>query len=183
VPDAGPIHVTVTMTEITIGALPRAKLGASGVTVLAGDAPYPGTKVAITALDAALAKLSPGPDARIALIAPRAMPARRLLDVVAAAGAHQLVLAVAAGGPEGWDLPGVVPIAHSAKRAPGALRLELGDSPDAALRALKDAPAEQLAAPPAILVTDKATVEGLAKLLGALAERGGLAASLARTRS
>ncbi|HSK05055.1 MAG TPA: hypothetical protein VK932_27590 [Kofleriaceae bacterium] len=182
VPDAGPVHVTVTMAEITVGALPRAKLGASGVTVLAGDAPYPGTPVPIAALGATLARLSPGPDARIAVIAPKAMPARRLADVIAAAGAHPLVLAAAAGGPEGWSLPGVVPIALSAKRAPRALRLELGDSADAALRALEDAPAEQLAAPPAILVTDKATIEGLAQLLGALADRGVVAASLARTR-
>jgi hypothetical protein len=182
VPDAGPVHVTVTMAEITVGALPRARLGASGVTVLAGDAPYPGTPVPITALGAALARLSPGPDARIAVIAPKAMPARRLLDVVAAAGAHPLVLAAAAGGPEGWSLPGVVPIALSAKRAPGAMWIGLGDSPDAALRNVEGTPGAELRAPPAIIVTENATVESLAQLLGALAERGVLAASLARTR-
>ena len=178
-PDAGPVHVTVSMTEISVGALPRARLGPAGVTVIAGDAPYPGTAVTAKALAAALGKLSPGPDARIAVIAPKAMPARRLLDVVPAAGAHRLVLAAAAaGGPEGWSLPGVVPVVLSAKPAPGALRLDLGESPDDALRALKDAPADQLAAPPAIAIGDKATIEGLAKLLGALAHRGASAASL-----
>jgi hypothetical protein len=178
VPDAGAVHVTVSTTEISVGPLPRAKLGPAGVTVLAGEAPYPGTQVAGKALAAALARLSPDPDGRIAVIAPKAMAARRLVDVAAAAGAHQLVLAAAAGGPEGWSLPGVVPVVLSAKQAPGALRLRLGESPDAALRELKDAPAEKLAAAPAILIDDKATVEGLAKLLGALAHRDVSAATL-----
>jgi hypothetical protein len=186
-PDAGPVHVTVTTTEITVGTLPRARLGAAGVTVLAGDALYPGTAVAPKALAAALDKLAPDPEARIALIAPKAMAARRMAEVVAAAGAHKLVLAAAAaGGPEGWSLPGVVPVVLAAARpgdAPAALRLALGASADAALRQIADAPADQLAAPPAIAIDDKATVEGLARLLGALAHRDVHAATLARARS
>jgi hypothetical protein len=209
-PDAGRVHVTVSTTEITVGALPRATLGAAGVTVDstglrpapraepagspprdsltridAGEALYPGATVAPRALAAALDRLAPDPDARIALIAPRAMSARRLLDVVKAAGAHKLVLAAAvAGAPEGWTLPGVVPVVLSA--APpdaGALRLELGESADGAVRAVKEAPAAALAAPPVIAVGGKATVEGLAKLLGALAYREVHAASLERARS
>jgi hypothetical protein len=189
-PDAGRVHVTVSTTEITVGALPRATLGAAGVRVDAGEALYPGATVTPRALAAALDRLAPDPDARIALIAPRAMSARRLLDVVAAAGAHKLVLAAAAAGaPEGWSLPGVVPVVLSAApatataEAPGALRLELGESADGAIRAVKEAPAAALATPPVIAVGAKATVEGLAKLLGALANRDQKAASLQRARS
>lgn len=185
VPEAGPVHVTVSTTEITVGLLPRAKLGSGGVTVEAGEVLYPGATVAPKALAAALDKLPGGPDARVAMIAPKAMAARRLLDVVGAAGDHKLVLAAAvSGGPEGWHLPGVVPVvlATAAKDAPGGLRLALGASPDAAILELKNAAAPQLAAPPAILLDDKATVEGLAKLLGALAHRDIAAASLARAR-
>jgi len=179
VPEAGPVHVTVSTTEITVGLLPRAKLGAAGVTVDAGEALYPGASVTPKALAAALDKLAAGPDARIALIAPKGMAARRLIDVVAAAGPHKLVLAAAAaGGPEGWNLPGVVPVVLSAKEAPGALRIALGESADDAIRELQNAPAPKLAAPPAIAIADKATVEGLAKLLGALVHRDLLAASL-----
>jgi hypothetical protein len=182
-PDAGPVHVTVSTTEITVGKLPRARLGAAGVTVEAGEVLYPGAPVAPRGLAAALDQLAAGPDARIAVIAPKAMAARRLIDVIAAAGEHRLVLAAAAAGsPEGWHLPGVVPVVLSATEAPGALRLPLGESADAAIGALKQAPADQLAAPPVIAVDDKATVEGLAKLLGALAFRDVAAASLRRAR-
>jgi hypothetical protein len=182
-PDAGPVHVTVSTTEITVGKLPRARLGATGVTVEAGEVLYPGAPVAPKALAAALDKLAAGPDARIAVIAPKAMAARRLIDVVAAAGEHRLVLAAAAAGsPEGWHLPGVVPVVLSAQEAPGALRLALGESADGAILGLRLAPADKLAAPPAIVVDDKATVEGLAKLLGALAFRDVAAASLRRAR-
>ncbi len=181
VPDPGAVHVTVSTTEITVGELPRARLGAAGITVHAGEALYPGAPVLPKALAAALDKLSPDPKARIAVIAPKAMAAQRLIDVVAVAGAHELVLAAAAvGGPEGWSLPGVVPVVLSAREAPGALRLDLGASADPAVQAVKDAPAEKLAAPPAIRIDAKATVDGLAKLLGALAYRDLGAASLAR---
>jgi len=183
-PDAGRVHVTVTTTEITVGLLPRARLGPAGVAIEAGEVPYPGAPVTPRALAAALGKLAPEPDARIAMIAPKAMAARRLIEVVAAAGERKLVLAAeAAGAPEGWHLPGVVPVALSTREAPGALRLPLGESADAAVRAVKDAPADQLAAPPVIVVEDKATVEGLAKLLGALVYRDLAAASLAASRA
>jgi hypothetical protein len=188
VPDAGAAHVSVTTTEITVGELPRARLGPAGVTIHAGEALYPGAAVTPKTLAAALDKLSPDPAARIAMLAPKGMAARRLIEVVAAAGAHELVLAAAApGGPEGWSLPGVVPVALSAA-APSAaatasgITLALGASPDAAIRALKDAPDAQLAAPPTITVEDKATVEGLARLLGALAYRDIAAARLQRAR-
>jgi hypothetical protein len=202
VPDAGAVHVTVSTTEITIGALPRARLGPAGVTVDAGETPYPGAKVAPKALAAALDKLSPDPRARITMIAPKAMAARRLIEVVAAAGAHELVLAAAGtGGPEGWSLPGVVPVTLSVAApagpaasgaadtagaagvagVPAPLALTLGASPDDALRAIKDASAQQ-AIPPTITVEDKATVEGLAKLLGTLAYRDISAARLRRAR-
>lgn len=188
-PEAGPVYVTVTRmdlpagtrTELTFGTLPRARLGAAGIAVDTGDVPYPGTPVTAKALAAALDKLAPDPAARIAVIAPAELPAQRLIDAVEAAGAHALVLAVeAAGAPEGWHLPGTIPVVLAAKEAPGALRLAAGASADDAIRELKSAPAQRLAVPPTIAIDDRATVATVAKLLGALAYRDVAAASLVR---
>jgi hypothetical protein len=68
------------------------------------------------------------------------------------------------------------------KEAPDAIRLSLGESADGAIAALKQEPPQKLAVPPVILVGDKATVEGLAKLLGAIAYRDLPATSLKRAR-
>lgn len=115
-PAAGTLHVTVLGDAIHAGLLPRAKLGASGITVELGPAGYPGDAVAIDQLGAKLRELAGGnaPDA-ITLLAPRAMSAEKLLPIVEAlASVAPLYLgAPAPESPEGWQLVGAIPVALS----------------------------------------------------------------------
>ena len=170
-PTAGPHHLTISQKEVRIGVLPRARLGAAGVTVDAGGTPYPGDLVALPALRAELAKRAADPARPLALFAPNLMPAARLLDVIAAAAPHEVMLAVhAPGSPAGWVLAGTVPLAlRTGKPDKGAATFALAADPDAAILALKAlAPAELRERPPTIELRPDATVAGLAKLLGAL---------------
>jgi hypothetical protein len=164
-PDAGVWAITVTVSEVRIGKLPRAKLGADGVTVIQGDDPYPGALVPPAKLAAAIDKLD---GAAVAVIAPTKMPAKRLLDVIAARGKHDLRLAVAASGaPQSWTLAGLVPVTMVAARKGDKTTLALDEDADAAVKAAK----EKGAAIGTVTITlgPNATVAGLAKLLGALA--------------
>lgn len=117
--DAGPYAITVLGDQIFVGRLPRAHLSPSGVAIDLGPVPYPGAQVALAALAGELAKL---PDAPVALLAPKAMPAAPLVPIVtAAASVRPIYLAVAApGSPEGWMLPGTLPIALDAGALAGA---------------------------------------------------------------
>jgi hypothetical protein len=181
-PDAGPVHVTVSMIEIRVGTLPRARLGATGVALDLGADPYPGKLVEPKQLAAALDALVPDRAVPIAVIAPHAMTARRLVDVVAAAPERVLVLAVAAdGAPAGWALLGTLPVALTAK--PGANALEWRAdtaSLDPLLREIKDKPAAELARPQTIEIGDAATVATVTTLIGALAFRDVKSVALVR---
>jgi len=182
-PEAGPAALTVDASQILLGSLPTVKLSASGLTV-SGD--YPGTQIAPKALAAALAKfeLAGHP---IALLAPSGMAATRLVDVLGAAGGHDVRLAVAVPGPRGWTLPGTVPISLTARPGAGGtggaggaggtggtggtgIRLTLDASGFEAIKAAKATPrADLLRAPVTIALDRTATVTSLASLLGALA--------------
>lgn len=110
-PKVGTIHISFIGDQIFIGKLPRAKLTAKGLDV-AND--YPGQQVALADVPAALRKLVGGdPTETLTLLAPHAMPAENLVPVIAAAGAiAPLYLAVNAHeSPEGWQLPGTIPVA------------------------------------------------------------------------
>ncbi len=169
-PDPGRYHVTVSQGELHVGELPRAKLGAAGVTVEHGVVPYPGARVTDKLLGAALTKLAPG-DAPITLIAPAGMPAMRVVDAIVAGGGRPLVLAVAAsGGPPGWTLPGIVPVSLRPRTKPTETLWHLDADPDAAISALRAKAV--LAGEHTIEVGRAATVAGFAKLLGAFAHRG-----------
>ena len=173
-PEAGPAALTVDASQILIGSLPTVKLSAAGLTV-SGD--YPGAQVAPKALAAALAK----PEVAghpIALLAPSGMAATRIVEVVGAAGGHDLRLAVAVPGPRGWTLPGTVPISLTAAPTAGAagatgvtgIRLTLDASGFEAIKTAKATPrADLLRAPVTIAIDSTATVTSLAALLGALA--------------
>ena len=169
--DPGSTALTVYAGQILLGTLPTARLSPSGLAV-SGD--YPGTELPLRALAARLAapELSGRP---IALLAPGGLAASRIVDVLGAAGGHEVRLAVATPGPGGWMLPRVVPVAVAAPPArPGGLRITLGADPVAALEASR-------AAPPAgvsIALEPAATTENLARLLGTLAERGARSAVL-----
>jgi hypothetical protein len=109
--EASALAVTVLGGEVFVGHLPRAHLGANGVTVDMGPNGYPGTKVTVDQLRATLDGLA-GDDRgiRITLMAPLATPAQSLVPIIAAAAAVAPVyLAVTArDAPEGWELPAAV---------------------------------------------------------------------------
>jgi hypothetical protein len=168
-PFGGPAQINVTMTEIRVGTLPHARLGAGGVTVT-GD--YPGTLVTTKDLAATLDKV-PG---SIALFAPSGMHASRVLEVVAAAGTHPVRIAVAAdGAPIGWTMYGTIPIDVTAGPDPKATKLAVSSSNDGVIKSIGTA---DLGSPPSLVVDAKATVADLAKVLGVLAYKDVHAASV-----
>jgi hypothetical protein len=143
-PTAGPLSITVIGEEIHVAKLPRARLGASGVAVELGN--YPGDEVKLADLGGALGKLAAGDKTvTITLVVAHATPAEKLVPIVAAAStvAPIYLAANASGAPEGWDLPGTVPIA-----------LEAGGGKDA------------------LTITPEMTVQSLANELAKRAARG-----------
>jgi hypothetical protein len=168
-PDAGPAALTVAADHLLLGSLPTAKLSPTGL-VVAVD--YPGPPVELRGLSAALAK-SGAAGAPVAVLAPPALGAARIAEVIAAAKGRELRLAVAQPGPGGWTLPGTLPIDLVGRRAGPALRL--GGAADAAIHA---AEAADLRRGVTITVDDDATVAGLATLLGALASHGAPSAAV-----
>jgi len=176
-PDPGRYHVSVTSTGSSVGELPRARLGADGVTIAHGATPYPGEPVEDRALAAALAKLPAGE--RVAVLAPRALPAARLVEVVARAG-RDLHLAVAAGGPPGWTLPGVSPVVLAAPGVKPTRDVTTWDLTDVDARIAEIQAKPALAGAQVIRIDAKATVADLAKLLGAFAYKDVKAVTLER---
>jgi hypothetical protein len=163
-PDAGPTTLTVDAVQLLLGSLPVAKLTPTGVQP-AGD--YPGTPIAPKELAAALAKRAAGRP--IALLAPRQLPATRIVDAVAAAAGHEVRLAAADLELRGWIIPGTVPIALAARPRGRGVRLALDDTAVDAIKLAKATPRAQLTRAPVIIAVDPtATVASLANLLGAL---------------
>jgi hypothetical protein len=163
-PELMRVGITVTMGEVSIGTLPVATLGATGVTVR-GD-PFPGRAVTVKELPEAVGTLG----GTAAVFAPAAMPASRLAELVAHVGPQTLYLAVTAQG--GAGAYGIVPIAlkSPASQKTAGLRLALGASADDAIKAAKAAGAEKRKTGTVMIDLDKtATVASLAKLVGALA--------------
>lgn len=113
-PTAGALAITLLGSDVYVGTLPRADLGATGITVTGN---YPGDKIALADLAAALGPRVTG-GATITLLAPRAMPAQALVPVIAAAApvAPVSLAVTATGAPPGWDLPATLP----ASLEPGA---------------------------------------------------------------
>ncbi len=162
-PELMRVGVTVTMSDVHIGTLPVATLGAAGVTVT-GDA-YPGTTIAIKDLPAEVTKRG----GTAAVFAPTGMAASRLAALVANGADETLYLAVTSRA----GAYGIVPVALKNPRTqkkPG-LRLTLGASPDEAVKAIKAASTTaQLTTGTVMLALDKtATVGSLATVIGALA--------------
>lgn len=110
-PTAGPIALTMMSDGVHVAKLPRARLGANGVTV--DGITFPGDVVKPADLEAALTKLANGDaTSTIAIFAPVATPAQTIVPVVATASkVAPVALAVNAhGAPEGWDLPATIQI-------------------------------------------------------------------------
>jgi len=107
----GRAAITVLGDQIYVGKLPRAHLGPGGVTVDLGEPAYPGTEVKLPDLAAALKSVVVGDHDGITLLAPHAMPAEKLVPIVAAAaGVAKLYLGTASKeSPPGWQLPESLP--------------------------------------------------------------------------
>jgi hypothetical protein len=168
VSEAGPATLTIDAAQFLLGSLPTAKLSPAGVQV-AGD--YPGAKIEPRALAAALARRELAGEP-VALLTPRELPAERIYEAVAAAGGHELRLAVARLELRNWVIPATVPIALAAaprRRAAAGLRFILDGTAVEAIKAAQAAPRARLAAAPVTIAIDPtATAASLANLLGAL---------------
>ncbi|HEY0253369.1 MAG TPA: hypothetical protein VGC41_17665 [Kofleriaceae bacterium] len=107
---ASPYAITLIGDGAHVAKLPRARLGANGVTTDLGG--YPGDVVKPADLGAAMAKLVAGDaSASITILAPFATPAVTLKPIIASVNAAPIYLAVnAAGSPEGWALPATIPV-------------------------------------------------------------------------
>lgn len=165
-PDAGAAALTISDRSVQLAAMPRARLGAQGVTLLAKGEPYPGVEVKTAKAFAAQLETLGTPDP-IALFAPPALPARRVLDALALTGTHDVRLAAQIrGAPTGWELTGTVPVALATK-GDAKVTLALGASADDPIKEAK-ARMTELSGGVAITLGKDATVAGLAKLVGAL---------------
>lgn len=110
----GSLHITVLGAETYVGRLPRGKLTAAGVAV---DTGYPGEAVKPDELAAKLTELIGGDKTQaIMILAPHAMAAQQLASIIATASAIAPVYLAAAApqSPQGWQLPGAIPIALQA---------------------------------------------------------------------
>ncbi|MEO8703632.1 MAG: hypothetical protein ABI867_26520 [Kofleriaceae bacterium] len=165
-PDLGPLLLTVTAKELRLAVLARGTLGKDGVTVVAKGDPYPGALVT-TAKDFTRIAGELG-DGAVSVLMPRALPASRLLDVLAVTGKREVRIAVEAiGGPPGWDVAGTIPVLVSTTPAPRAVKLTLDEDPDPIIKDAK-AMRGKFAGGVTISITAKTRVEALAKLVGAL---------------
>lgn len=163
-PIAAKSHLTITADELRIGPLPYAKLGASGVTVAAE--PYPGSAVKLADLPAALAKLSPP----VVVFAPKKLPASRLATVLAATRQTPLMLAVTATSTlPGWEIYGSSPVELVGAADRPGLTIAVSDATDEAVKQI--AGTTPTTPPPAValVLDEKATIESVATVLGALA--------------
>lgn len=156
--------VTVTQTEVYVGTLPVATLGAEGVKVDLGRLPYPGDHTS------KLAVLGEDP---VVIIAPSGMRAVRVVDAVENFARPNLRLAVAApGAPDGWTLLGMSGPALAPTHPDTGRRIEVGESADAAVAVITKLTPEELKQPLTLVVTEDATVAELAKAIGAVGYHG-----------
>lgn len=158
-------QLTITVGELRAGRMPRAHLGSDGVAVDLGSAGYPGDLVADPA------KL---PRGKYLVIAPRAMPAARIADVLAGTppDVQAWLAAMPPNTPADWPIVGAIAIAIA--RPPtlrdGAPTIHVGDPPPAGTGEI------------AIALRDADTVEALAATLDALAAGGRTNVVVARER-
>ncbi len=171
-PTTASSQLTITMEDLRLGSLPRAKLGATGVTVT-GD-PYPGASVKLADLPAALDKLAQP----VLVLMPIKMPAARLVEVLAITRRRPLLLGLAATSTlPGWSIYGASPVELTGEVDPATLpkdkaqrlSLTIGANADVTVKAIAAAPTASFIAPPALALEPAATVESLATVLGVLA--------------
>ncbi len=163
-PIAAKSHLTITAEELRIGPLPYARLGANGVTV-AGE-PYPGSVVKLAELPAALAKLPPP----VIVFAPKKLPAARLAAVLAMTKQMPLLLAVTATSTlPGWEIYGVSPVELVGLGDKPGLTVAVTEAIDDDVKQIAGTTPATPPPPVALVLEDKATIESVATVLGALA--------------
>ncbi|HUQ05240.1 MAG TPA: hypothetical protein VM261_22205 [Kofleriaceae bacterium] len=171
--------ITVSQDAVFVGRLAFAHVSTNGLQLVDGGAPYPGLRVATLAeLPAAIAGLTasgapPAPTFadRIdepVIVAPRAAPARRVVEVMGALGNDRAFLAVGAPAPAAlWrGLVAAHPLALAATAPPGH-RLRVGLSTPRI--AVVDASGKVLASSP-LPVPDRPIVERWTAALNAVAQ-------------
>jgi hypothetical protein len=117
--DAGDLALTLLGDSVHLARLPRARLGASGVTVELDAHGYPGRPLTPAQLGAALTEQLGAADpgaSTVTLVAPSAMAARALVPVIAATAplARVRLAALAHESPAGWPLVGTLAVALEA---------------------------------------------------------------------
>lgn len=101
-------YVSLTMEQMTIGALPVAQLGGEAITVTSGPTAFPGDLVEPSELAAAIGKLEPPRDSMpplVMLVAPHKLPATRLGAALAAVAPMQLHLGIEKPYPAVHQMP------------------------------------------------------------------------------
>ncbi len=144
------LQITVLAGTITVGRMPRARLGADGIKVDLGSDGYPGKTVTVAELGAALTALGGDKTKTVTILAPHPAPALPLVPVIAAAAKVMPVTlgARAAASPEGWELPASLPITLDA-------------NPANAVRVTAETTVQQLADDLAKRIADKANRVGI----------------------
>jgi hypothetical protein len=104
VPVSG-VTVSILGPEIRVGKLPFAKLGAQGMTV-GGD--YPGTAAKLDDVAAAIKQAAP--DGAVIVLAPKQLPATRIVELARVAKAPLSLGVAAPNPPTDWQLPAAIPV-------------------------------------------------------------------------
>jgi hypothetical protein len=192
------VHVTVLANQQMVAPAPTVTLGADGL-VVAGTEGYPGTHLEPAALAAELATLRAAHPGPVALLAPHAASATRVVDLVTALPAETVHLAVFGPPPaEGWrdlaraTIPALAPATDGAAvviglGATGRVGARPGPGKSCAQAALDPAElarrATELAKPaslPVVIAVDgAATVDQLAAVLDGLGAAGVTSAGIA----
>lgn len=108
-PAPGSVQITLLGDGIYVGRLPKATLGANGVTVDLGADGYPGRQVTLDQLPAALQQLVGDDKGPVLLLAPKVMPAKALAPIVNAAGVPLHLAVIGHDTPKEWAIPAALP--------------------------------------------------------------------------
>jgi hypothetical protein len=168
-PDILPVQITISATTMNVGPMPIAKLAANGV--LPQGEPYPGTPAESTKAEPnKLRDLAMKLGDRVALFASPQVAATRIRDAAAWSGMGGYLAVTSSMGPVGWQQHGISPVKLTVgKPSQAEIAIVLDDTGANAMAEVKKLGADAAKKPIRIVLEPKATVGGLATLLGALA--------------
>lgn len=168
-PEILPVQITVTTTTMTLGPMPTAKLAADGVHPQ-GE-PYPGTVMQSTRAEPfKMRDAAHALGERAAIFAPPPLLASRIHRAVADVGMPAFLAVASSLGPAGWQQHGISPVRlYVGKPLHDEIAIVLDETGDTAVGEVKKLGAAAATKPIRIVFEAKATVAGLARVLGALA--------------